>query len=431
MLEAVLFACMAALLVVSGACSATETALFGLTHADRTTLASRYPRASRAALAAMSHPRGALITILVMNTTVNVTFFILSSLLSARSENAGVAAAIGLGSLLAVIVLGEVVPKLLANAHRVAFTVVLAPLVVAASRALGPLRILLDSVIVAPLARVVIPSERPPALRTEELEALLETASSEGLIERDDHRLLTDVVALNQLRVRDAMTPRGNMAWISAEAGNAAFLDAARAHRAPSLLVCDPTPDGSVLGVIKVREALAAIARDGVAKARPIDLRKAASAVPFVPDRARLDRVLALFNEKGVDTAVCVDETGAVTGIIALDDVVRALGLAPIEGGSRDHERVERVGPRQWAVSGRLPVHDWAALFGAGTGAASLDRRASTVGGLVVAALGRLPVAGDEVRIGRITLSVESTSGRTVERVIVTLTEGAETPAPA
>ncbi len=428
MVEAILFACMAVLLAVSGACSATETALFGLSHADRSSLALHHPRASRAALSAMARPRGTLITILVLNTAVNVTFFVLSSVLSARSDSAAIGAAIGIGSLLAVIVLGEVLPKLLANAHRVAFTVVLAPLVLIASRTLGPLRVLLDSVIVGPLARVIVPSERPPALRTDELESLLEACSAEGLIERDDHRLLADVVALNQLRVRDAMTPRGRMAWIAAESTNAELVEAARSHGLASLLVCEGTPDDGVVGIVKVREVLAPIARDGADPSRRADLRDAASPVPFVPDRSRLDRLLALFSERGVDTAVCVDETGSITGMVGLDDVVRALGLAPIEGGSREHERVERLGPNRWAVSGRLPVHDWADLFGAGTTASSLDRRASTVGGLVMAALGRLPVAGDEVRLGRLTLRVESMMGRAVERVVVTLMEAADAP---
>jgi putative hemolysin len=423
--EIVLLSCMLVMLVVSGACSATETALFGLTQADRTALAARHPHAHRAASHAMRSPRGTLITILVLNTTVNVTYFVFSSLLSGRSGSAGGAAAIGVASLVAIIALGEVLPKLLANAHRVAFSIVLAPIVVAAARAMGPLRVLLDSGVVAPLARVLVPREQPPALRTDELESLLEAAGAEGLIEREDHRLLGDVVALNQLRVRDVMTPRGDMPWVDARAGARDVADEARRSRRATLAVCEVSPDEGVIGLVKVREALGVAATRAE---RTWDLRKLIAPPAFVPDRSRMDRLLEFFRESRTDTAICVDETGAVTGMVALDDVIRALGFAPIEGGTREHERVERVGPGQWIVSGRLPVHDWADLFGAGADAASIDRRASTVAGLVLVGLGRLPSVGDEVLIGRLRLRVESMAGRSVERVLVTLAEGATSP---
>ncbi len=425
MLELILFGAMGVLLIISGACSATETTLFGLTQADRTALERHHPAASRAASRMMARPRGALISILAMNTTVNVMFFVISSVLSARSDSPVIAAAIGIGSLLAVILLGEVVPKLLANTHRVAFTVVLAPILLGASGMLRPLVVVLDSGVVGPLARVLVPRERPPALRTEELEALLEAASAEGLIERDDHRLLGDVVGLNQLRVRDVMTPRGDMAWLDAAAGAEGVVEVARAASRPTIALCEGSPDSGVIGIVKVREALARISSRAP---RTIDLRKLASEPMFVPDRSRMDRLLEFFREHATDTAVCVDEMGAVTGMVVLDDVIRALGFAPIGGGTREHDRVERIGKNRWSVSGRLPVHDWAGLFGAGTGAAAIDRRASTVAGLVMVGLGRLPNAGDEVSIGRLSLRVESMSGRSVERVLVTLSEAADAP---
>lgn len=215
------------------------------------------------------------------------------------------------------------------------------------------------------------------------------------------------------------------MRSIDADAGTGAVIDAARTAGCPVIAVCDGSPDNGVIGFAKVREVLGLIA---TRPDKPLDLRKLASRPGFVPDRSRLDRLLEFFRDQETDTAICVDEVGAVTGMVGLDDVVRALGFSPIEGTAREHERVERIGPNQWSVSGRLPVHDWAELFGAGAGAAAIDRRASTVAGLVLVGLGRLPMVGDEVRIGRLSLRVESTSGRSVDRVLVTLSEAADAP---
>jgi CBS domain containing-hemolysin-like protein len=84
------------------------------------------------------------------------------------------------------------------------------------------------------------------------------------------------------------------------------------------------------------------------------------------------------------------------------------------------------VGLGEWLVPGRLPAREWAEMFGL-----KPDARVSTVAGLVLARLGRLPVVGDEVRLGNVRLTVEAVEGRVAERVRVRLVMEGDEQGPA
>jgi CBS domain containing-hemolysin-like protein len=148
----------------------------------------------------------------------------------------------------------------------------------------------------------------------------------------------------------------------------------------------------------------------------------AAAAVParYIPERARLDQVLDFFRSGGSDLAICVGESGEITGLITIDDVIRELVAS--EGGGDERSSVRQTGEGRWEVSGRLSVRDWAEFFRGEDLRAG--PRVSTVAGLMSHRLGRVPRAGDEVRLSNLRLRVESMRGRVVERVSVVL-EGA------
>ena len=115
-----MLAALPALLLLSGFFSGSETALFGLTETERMSMRRAGSRATRAAEALLGNERMLLITILLGNMTVNVLYFVITSVLLMRAE-VGVLAGLLLAGffLVVIIVVGEVTPKLVANAQRV------------------------------------------------------------------------------------------------------------------------------------------------------------------------------------------------------------------------------------------------------------------------------------------------------------------------
>ncbi len=143
------------LLGLSGFFSGSETALFALTTNERMSLRRSGGRATRAVEIMLANQRMLLITILIGNMTVNVLYFVVTSVLLMKRD-IGVLNSVLLAAtfLLMLILVGEVAPKLVANTRRTVFAGITAPLLLTFHRAIAPLRIVLDRVVVGPLSRL-------------------------------------------------------------------------------------------------------------------------------------------------------------------------------------------------------------------------------------------------------------------------------------
>lgn len=418
-----------ALIGASGFCSASETTLFSLSHADRQLLASRSPVTSRAIERLLANPSGLLITILLMNVTVNTTAFVLAALLGARFSPS-IAGVIGVSTLTATILAGEVIPKTLAVSQRVRFAPVVVPVIVFAGRVLYPIRMVADGFIIRPLARVVAPT-RPPisdAQALAELRQLLESQSASGIIQPQERRLLSDVLRLRTLRVLDVMTPRREIIWLkeSDHAGTLLEICKAHGHSRYPLLAAD---DATVVGVVRAQDVLPAIGASR--KPESVPVRTVGRPVQFVPDRARLDQLLDRFRTAGAELAMCVNELGEVTGMVQIEDVVRELGVGPADSDAPERQ-IRMVAMNTWELPGRLSLrHLDEFLAHLGVRIAQDDRPdVDTLAGLVAGRLGHLPRVGDAAEFDGFRLLVQSLSGRSVLRVWLVLKTRPVPPPP-
>jgi len=263
-----------------------------------------------------------LITILVGNMTVNVLYFVVTSVLMMKRD-VGVLNSVLLaaGFLLALILVGEVTPKLVANTRRSGFASLTAPLLLTFHKAIAPLRIVLDRVVVGPLSRLTSPTGRPPELDEHELAALLDVSSSGGVIDKEEQQILKDVISLSQLKVRDVMTPRVRVAAIPIEATWEQVRDLAAKTRLTKFPVYDQNID-HIVGLLPVRRFLL----DPPKRADDRQaIRRLLTPAHYVPESARLDQLLDRFRETNTQLAVVVDEYGGTAGVVAAEDVVEEL----------------------------------------------------------------------------------------------------------
>jgi len=409
----------------SAVCSGSETVLFSLSHSDRVRLRKLSPSAAQDVAELLSKPRRLLILILILNVSANALFFVVSSVLVRRLEGGPLAIAVSVGSVLGLTLLGEVVPKSLAAVYRVRFATVIAPVVRMIAVVLRPLTAIIDRGVVRPTAMVLRPIGAGEArvISVDELSALLDAGADRGFIDEDEQRLLSDVVGMGTLRVKDVMTPRVRIAWLDERAGREELVTLVKKSGHTKFPVCRGGLDGVVLGVVNAKSYLSSVASGRLPKGAQVGGQ--AVRVPCVPDRARLDQLLDLFRRSRAHVALCVDELGAVTGLIEAEDVVRQM-VRPTEAVAAQSSGVERLSPGRWSVPGRLSARDWADFFEFGEASAAVaraDREASTVAGLILCRLGRVPQVGDEVPLGSITLRVSAMSGRVIERVEVVVRE--------
>jgi len=416
------------LLVASAFFSGSETALFSLTRHQRASFERSTGVVGRAIATLLHETRSLLITLLLGNMTVNVTYFVVSSVLLLRLRGGGgeggglsgpvLITALTVAPLLAIILLGEVLPKLIAARVSAAWARAIAIPMLLVHRGLTPVRVAASVAVIGPLARLIAPRQTPPALDADELESMLRLSQKRGVIDVNEEQLLRQVLALGEVRVRDLMVPRVDIEAHEVTQPVDRLIERIRETK----LRFVPLYEGDLDTVVGVAEAKRMLLRRPDS---PEAARAAAWPPRFVPEQARADQLLAEFRETGGTFAIVVDEFGGTAGLITLEDLVEQMvGEIPGVYETNEEPEIEPLGPGRWRVDADLSVHSWPEVLGGARLRRLRDAGAAlsavhTVGGLVMARLGRVPVEGDTVRLGNLRITVRSVTGARIDDVTI------------
>jgi CBS domain containing-hemolysin-like protein len=348
-------------------------------------------------------------TVLVANTTVNVAIFAVSYLASKgrgpQEEGSTVVAALaGAASLVAVLLFGEVLPKALALAHTRRLAPLAAPWINFLQIISAPIREILRFVAVEPLVRLLA-TARPPDEEgdVDDLRRLVELSAAQEIITTSEQNMLQAVVMLPELTVRAVMVPRMDIIAAPLGASREELLALLRAHHLKKIPLYGRDLD-DIRGLLYARDLYLQPNAPPASLIRP---------VMYVPDLINLLQLIRLLREKRTQVALAVDEFGGISGLVALEDVLEHI-VGDLEVGDAEEEPpIERLDERSYVLSGALGLRDWRPTLGLG------DRfeEVETIGGLMLAALGRAPRIGDTVQFGNIRLRVERLRGRRIERV--------------
>lgn len=381
------------LLSCSAFFSGSEAALFGLTPLDRRSVSSL-------TLEVLQDPRKLLATVLLGNLVVNTLFFAFASRIWPGLEGWH-EALFGLGLLVVLVVFGEILPKILALRGRRAIAPAAAPilraLVFLAEPLTRPLLLVLERV-----HRLIAGWIRPEGgITPEVLARVLQRGAAEGALHEGEVDLLTGILELEDIRVREIMSPRVDSLFLDVSGEEReAVVAAALARRLTWLPVIEGEPD-RVLGRVTLRELLRH-------PARPI--RGLTMPVKFVPEVASALDLVRSLRQDNASEAVVVDEYGGTAGVVTVEDAFeQILGDLRSEGEARG-PAVEPLGEDRFRVPGDLSIREWNEAFGFEV----VPREFETVGGFVTALLGRIPKAGDRVRVGELELVIGEVKRRRV-----------------
>jgi CBS domain containing-hemolysin-like protein len=219
--------------------------------------------------------------------------------------------------------------------------------------------------------------------------------------------------ALRQHRVREVMTPRHEIVSLNTEATIEQCVALARETRYSRYPLCEEGDLDKTLGVVHVKDLL-----DSQHKARRgRDLAAVARKIIFIPERARLERVLSLFLQCKLHLALVVNEFGHALGLVTLENVLEEL-VGPIEDEFPHEEpRIKRTGKQTWELSGSLRVRELGELIGRPL---QETAGASTVSGLMIQKLGRFARPCDVLTLNGWELRVEETAGTRITRIKLT-----------
>jgi len=311
------------------------------------------------------------------------------------------------------IVFAELVPKTLAlaNAERVAIALSL-PIEFLA-RALSPLIALLTG-ITSTIAKVFGANVSNEAqITAEELRLIVERGGEQGVLEAEEEQMINAVIELGSRRVHEVMVPRIAMATIQATATFDEAIETIVEHGHSRIPVYDESVD-EILGILYAKDLLPFLRES--AGPRP-DLRTLLRTPVYIPESMTVDDLLHEFQRRKVHLAIVLDEYGGTAGLVTIEDL-----LEEIVGEIQDEYDVEepmivRLSDDEARLDGRASVDDLAELFDTNLGLEDEDEY-DTVGGLIYHRIGGVPTPGDRVEVDGLTLTVESTDGRRVGKVL-------------
>ena len=402
------------LLLLSGLFSASETALFSLPRETLRRFSGSSRRLERLVARLLERPRSLLITILFGNLVVNISFYAVASVATWKAASAGhqvEAALLGVCSLLAVIVFGEVTPKALALAIPEAVASFSAVPLLALRGVFAPVRIVVSTLSQAVTNIVVRPHHRQPYVTREELVMLVDLSREQGLIDDQTGIMMQEMVDFADIRVHEVMVPRVDLALFEVNQPVEELVKLVEQTRHGRVPVYEGKID-NVIGIIYAKDVL-------LHPDRP--LRESLREVLFVPESQTIESLLADLRRLGRSLAMVVDEYGGIAGLVTLEDITEEIVGEIRDEYDRPVESVIDLGENTYSLSGRLGVRDWSELFEVSTGVEQFE--VDTLGGFVAGLLGRVPSAGESVTFGNLRFTVESVHKRRIERVRVEIIE--------
>ena len=331
------------------------------------------------------------------------------------APGAGFAIAIALTTYLNIVV-GELVPKRLALGRPEPIALVAARPMAILARFTAPLVWVLDCSSDLLLRLLGARGIARPQVTAEELHLIMHEASRSGVIEEDERAMISGIMRLADRPVRELMTPRTEVDWIEASADEAE-IRARIADTPHSLLaVAEDGSSDTIIGVVKVRELLAALLAGQSPRIAPL-LRKA----EIIPDQLDAMEALRILQQSGVSMGLVHDEYGHLEGIVTPADLLAAIvGNFVSHQDEGDAPMIEEGADGTLLVSGALPADALAERL-------DLDlpdtRDYATAAGYVLSVLKRLPDVGDGFTDQDWHFEVTEMDGRRIERLAIRAVE--------
>ncbi len=311
------------------------------------------------------------------------------------------------------VILGELVPKRIALSNPERFAMATAPVMLALSKAAGPVVRFLSWSTETVLYAFRIRRQEEPPVTEEEIKQMIEEGTEAGAFEEAEQEMIEGVFGLGDRRAVELMRPRMDIVWLDIQDTEEAIW----ATIAKNTYSRFPVGDGSldqVLGYVHVKDLLG-LHIEG----RPPDIRSCMRTLLAVPESMWALRVLEMFKQSRTHIALVVNEHGAAEGLITMHDILEALvGEMPAPGEKQAARATQRE-DGSWLVDGSTPVFEFKELLDIRELPGEEDGRYTTLGGFVNTQLGRMPAAGDHFEAGTKRYEVVDMDRNRVDKVLV------------
>lgn len=410
-----------ALILVNGFFAAVEMALVTARKSRLDSMASEGNKRAREILAIISNPGTYLATVQVGISLVT-TFAsavggaaavpILAQWLNTIPAIAPYSSQIALAIVVLVItylslVFGELVPKQLAllSPERTSMALI-RPVSWLARAASLPIKLLSMSTDL--VLRIIAPKRSAePSTSSEEIESLLAMGTLEGIFKGSEKDFVSGVFDYGDRKAKDVMTARTELVAMKGSLSPKEALSIAAQSGFSRFPIYEDDID-NVLGYVHLK--------DLIWGEQSASLRDLARTILFIPSSASLTDIYRQLTTTRSHQAIVLDEHGGTAGMLTLEDVLEVIVGEIDDEYTRRENEIQALGPNTWLVDGSVLLEDLAEYLSAPLKPTAVY---STIAGLILSELGRMPAIGDSIQHSGHTFTVRQMDKLRVENILV------------
>lgn len=407
----ILFVVAGLTVLISSMCSLFEAILYstrlGVLEAEKA--AGKHAALADRFIAMKSNIAEPTSAILVLNTVANTAGATVCGMYAAQVLGAGWVPAFSVGLTLAILFVGEILPKTYGATHwRTIWRFMVWPVTVMQKGFKPIIRV------TQAFANVFSGGRGVPAITELEIQANIRLGRKAGELSASELKLLNAVFHFDDMLARQVMVPRREIITFDVEWGLEKCMELAKTTRHTRFPLCKGSLDRAI-GLVHVKDLL------GVAADHDVDLADVARPLRHIPETLPISRLLREMQTTRQHMVLIDDEHGSVVGLITLENVVEQIVGAVQDEFDTEGPEIVPEDAGSFKVHGSLPIERVNRELELDLYSYGVD----TLSGLLVSRLNRLVKVGDTVRLsGAVAEVVEEQGGRATQ-VRIRISEGA------
>ena len=397
------------LIFLSAFFSASETAFSSLNQIRVKNAAEDGSKRAKLVLKLADRYDTLLSAILVGNNIVNITLTSIATVIciSLFAENGATISTVI--TTLAVLIFGEISPKMLAKAAPERFAFAVAPAIQLMVWILTPVNFLFN--LWRKLLGMIFRIKEEPAYTEEDLLTIVEEAAQDGGIDDEESELIRSAIEFNDLEAIDIFTPRVKITGVdrddSTEEVEKVFVESGFSR----LPVYDDSLD-NIVGILNQKDFYNMTVNGGGAWQSLI------TPPVFITRSSKVNDVLRLFQSTKSHMAVIADEYGGTVGIVTMEDILEELVGEIYDEHDEVVQEIAQLSENTWRILCSTDLDKMLELFEMDE---DPESTATSVGGWVLEQFSQIPAQGDTFTYGRLSVLVSKTDMRRVLEIDVTL----------
>lgn len=411
---AVKFVILLILLMLSALFSSAETSLTTVSKLRVRSLAEDGNKRARVLLKLVENPANMLSAILIGNNVVNLSASSLTtSVVLELFGSQGAAIATGILTLL-ILIFGEITPKRLATLHNEKMALMYAPLFMTFTRLLTPVIFIVNKLSFGVMFILRIdPNEKAAPITESELRTVVDVSHEEGVLENEEHQMITNVVDFGDSLAKDIMVPRIDMVFANSEMSYDELMAVFRQDLYSRMPVYSETRD-NIIGVINLKDIFF---YEG--KAEDFKIQDFLREPFFTYEFKKTSELMSEMRKNNTAMAIVLDEYGATAGLITLEDLLEEIvGEIRDEYDADEQDPLTKINENEYYVQGSMNLNDLCSELKLPFISSDYD----TIGGYLIGLFDHLPEKNEiVVTEEEILLQVDEMDKNRISRIYIKL----------